>query len=386
MAAIAAAQELDVSVRSVNRLYRRFVECGEAALKPAYEHCGQNPSRRASAKVLNEARQLRKDHPTWGAPLIRVILRRHSRRRELPCSRTLQRCFAREQVPPAPPGRRPALPDDRATKPHEVWEMDAVEELPLHTGREVSWLRIVDEFTAAVMKTKVYDDSSFGHVGARPVQAQLRRVFSDWGRPERFRVDNGVPWGSRGDFPTDVALWLIGLGIGIVWNKPRCPQQNPVVERFQGVGKRWAEPGGCRSAEELQQRLDEFDRLQREEYPYREDKSRLEVFPELKHSPRPYSRAWEREHWNHALVLEHLSEYLVTRCVDHGGKISIYNREYYVGKQHQGEAVSVMLDPQTVQWVILDEEGRQLRAHAAEQLTAERIVALDVTRRRIRPR
>jgi hypothetical protein len=43
----------------------------------------------------------------------------------------------------------------------------------------------------------------------------LRRAFADWGRPERFRVDNGVPWGSWGDLPTDLALWLIGLGVGV---------------------------------------------------------------------------------------------------------------------------------------------------------------------------
>ena len=39
-----------------------------------------------------------------------------------------------------------------------------------------------------------------------------------------------------------LALWLIGLGIEVIWNPPRCPQANGVVERSQGTGKRWAEP------------------------------------------------------------------------------------------------------------------------------------------------
>src|SRR5271157_1101411 len=30
--------------------------------------------------------------------------------------------------------------------------------------------------------------------------------------PARIRVDNGTPWGSAGDLPTDLALWLFGLG------------------------------------------------------------------------------------------------------------------------------------------------------------------------------
>ena len=88
------------------------------------------------------------------------------------------------------------------------------------------------------------------------MQAALRDAFSRWGRPERFRVDNGTPWGSAGDWPTDLALWLIGLGIGMVWNPPRRPQDNGVIERSQGTGKRWGEPATCADARELQRRLD----------------------------------------------------------------------------------------------------------------------------------
>src|SRR3954454_16211345 len=66
------------------------------------------------------------------------------------------------------------------------------------------------------------------------VQAQLRLAFGRWGRPERFRVDNGVPRGSWGDLPTDLASWLIGLEVGVDWNFPARPQDN--AERREGVG------------------------------------------------------------------------------------------------------------------------------------------------------
>jgi len=38
---------------------------------------------------------------------------------------------------------------------------------------------------------------------------------------ERLRVDNGMPWGSQGDRPTDLACWLAGLGVD-------CPRFAPV--------------------------------------------------------------------------------------------------------------------------------------------------------------
>ena len=126
------------------------------------------------------------------------------------------------------------------------------------------------------------------------VQAELRRCFEHWGRPASVRVDNGYPWGSCGDLPTPLALWLIGLGIEVIWNPPRRPQDNGVVERSQGVASNWAEPDRCRNPAELQRRLNEEDRVQRESYPHGSFRSRLEAYPSLIHSGRPYSVAFER--------------------------------------------------------------------------------------------
>ncbi len=108
------------------------------------------------------------------------------------------------------------------------------------------------------------------------VQTQLRRTFTRRGRPERFRVDNGVPWGSAGDLPTDLALWLIGLGMGVDWNPPRRPQDNGVVEWSQGTAKRWAEPQARTGVVELQGRLEEMDDIRCREYPSVGGRSRWE--------------------------------------------------------------------------------------------------------------
>src|SRR5215471_467782 len=139
---------------------------------------------------------------------------------------------------------------------------------------------------------------SWGQVEPSSVQAELRGAFRRWGRPEKFRVDNGTPWGSPGDLPTDLALWILGLGIDMIWNPPRQPQKNGVVERSQGTAKRWAEPHTCSSAE-LQQRLQEMDDIQRGEYPSVKGSSRLQAYPQLSHSGRAYTRGWERTNWSH---------------------------------------------------------------------------------------
>ena len=221
-------------------------------------------------------------------------------------------------------------------------------------------------------------------VAASQVQAVLREVFRRWGRPRRFRLDNGIPWGSMVDLPAELTLWLLGLDIGITFNPPRRPQDNGVIERSQGTGKRWAEPGACANAKELQRRLKDMDVIQREEYPSLGGRSRLAVYPGLKHSGRAYSRQWERRHWRLDLVLEHLAGYAVPRQVDISGSVSVYNKTYYVGKRYAGKMVYVSVDPLRGEWLFRDAQGNQLRTQPGEQLSRERIVTLRVSDRRCR--
>ncbi len=203
-----------------------------------------------------------------------------------------------------------------------------------------------------------------------------------WGRPQKLRVDNGSPWGSAGDWPTDLALWLIGLGVGMIWNPPRRPQDNGVVERSQGTGKRWGEPKTCHHPQELQRRMDDMDRIQREVYPSIHGHSRTQAFPALRQTARPYSKAWEQRAWDLELVLTHMADYSVLRRVDRKGQVSVYNRNHYVGKHYAGQEIYLLLDPVDRDWVFTTRDGLQLRRKPADQISRERIVKLQVSHRR----
>ena len=214
------------------------------------------------------------------------------------------------------------------------------------------------------------------------VRDQLRRAFSRWGLPQHIRVDNGSPWGSKGDFPTELALWLIGLGVGMIWNTPNRPQENGVVERSQGTGNRWCEPWTCEAPAELQARLERMDQLHREVYPYRGRLSRLAYHPGLAHSGRVYAPESEADLWDWGRVATHLSLYVAVRRVNQNGGVSIYNRGYHVGRVFQGQDLYVTFDPQTNEWVFSDASGRELRHKTATEISPERVMALDVTDRR----
>jgi hypothetical protein len=161
------ARQLRLCPRSVRRLCQAFGRHGPAALTPAY------PSRAEPAALrpdLQQALLLHEQHPSWGAPYLRIRLSHlHPELADVPSARTLQRYFARYRQPPAPAGRRPAGAAARAEQPHAVWQMDAVEQLRLANGQQVSWLRWVDEFTGAVLGTVVFPPRHL-RPGARPLR------------------------------------------------------------------------------------------------------------------------------------------------------------------------------------------------------------------------
>jgi hypothetical protein len=205
------------------------------------------------------------------------------------------------------------------------------------------------------------------------VRQAVRQQWRRWGRPKAYRVDNGTPWGNWNDLPTPFALWLVGLGIELFWNDPCCPQQNPKIERSQGTGKRWGEPGRCHSVAQLQANLDEADRMQREEYPTPAGPSRLELFPGLRHSGRPYTLGWEEQTWSLPLVEAHLAGYVAIRKVGASGHVTVYDHGRYVGTQYAQQYVQVQYDPDRHQWIISDQEGRELRRHEAPEISREHI-------------
>jgi hypothetical protein len=327
-AAADIASALDLVPRTVRRLLAQRQRLAAEGFQPAYHRCGRQP------QLCQQAIDLRREHPTWGVPYIRVVLE-ETTPTPLPSTRTLQRHLAHAGLQPAPAGRPPRSQRRRAQAPHEIWQLDGCERLPLRTLQEVSWVRLVDEYTGAFLGTRVFPLGSFQQVPAQQTQRFLREQFTLWGRPALLRVDNGTPWGASGGLPTALQMWAAGAGVDMHHNDACCPQQNGGIERSHGTNKRWAEPWLCDSDEQLQRRSDEAAVRQRERYPYRGGKSRLEVFPGLRHSGRPYDADWEGSNWSLELATVALAEAVEVRKVDQSGHVAFRLPERHGGRSLQ---------------------------------------------------
>jgi transposase len=113
---------------TVYRFIHRFRRDGSAAIPPTYRHRADDVT---PPDAVRAALDLRREHPTWGAGLIRVQLLLGAPDRPVPTERTLQRWFARNELSPAPAGRKPRAEAGRAASPHDTWQMDAKERIKL---------------------------------------------------------------------------------------------------------------------------------------------------------------------------------------------------------------------------------------------------------------
>lgn len=221
----------------------------------------------------------------------------------------------------------------------------------------------------------------FNSVPAAQVQAAMRSLFGLYGLPGGMRLDNGLPWwGSpANDLPSAFALWLVGLGLRLTFNPPRQPRYNGVVEKSHDTNRRWSEPHTAGGAGQWQQRVDEMDRRQREAYPYLGGRSRLDVYPGLRHSGQVYSEAWEEENWDLPSAKEYLAGYVGRRRVSSAGRVTLYHRPYYVGRKHAGTTVLAYYDPQAGEWFMTEQGGGQIRRWPAPEICRDRIRALDIS-------
>lgn len=379
LSAQAIASALRLPPRTVYHLLRQFRSVGRPT-EPDYRCCGRRPDPRLSAchpVVLS----LRDAHPGWGASRIQAELTVLSPERPVPDDRTIRRWLEQAGRSAARPRPGPD-PAPRATSTHQVWQMDAAEKKRLRSGTAVCWLRMVDEASGAALFTQVFVSDRWSGVPTASVQDALRRAFTVWGRPGGLRVDNGVPWAcTDSDLPSDLALWLAGLDVATHRNRPHQPQQNGKVERSQRTAADWAEPGGCDTSEQLQVRLAEEDRVHREVQRFDGRQTRLEAYPSLRCSGRPYlAGVWEEVCWDLSAALRSLAACVVRRKVDRGGEAWLYDQRYWVGKGYAGRVLTVRLDWERGEWTFAD-DGQEVTRAPAKGLTEAAIRGLAVRRR-----
>jgi transposase InsO family protein len=181
---------------------------------------------RTSAETEARILAIRDAHPAWGARKIVRCLERDGV--ELPATSTVHGVLQRH----GRVGRRQGAgaADQRFEKPapNLLWQMDFKGWVRLGNGEPCHPLTIVDDHSRYTPCLKACADQQ-----KSTVQGHLQATFGRYGLPDAMFVDNGTPWGdASGKHWTRLRVWLLKLGIELIYSRPYHPQSRGKNERF----------------------------------------------------------------------------------------------------------------------------------------------------------
>jgi hypothetical protein len=133
--------------------------------------------------------------------------------------------------------RLPVAARDPAQQPHAAWEMDARGYSRIPEVGLVSLIQLNDRCSHLRLLSYpvwVGEQRCTRHPTTEDYQTALRLAFTDWGLPRQVQVDHESMFfdnKSKSPFPTRLHLWLIALGIDLVFGRPHCPTDQGMTER-----------------------------------------------------------------------------------------------------------------------------------------------------------
>ena len=179
-----------------------------------------------------------------------------------------------------------------------------------------------------------------------------------------------------------MGLWLVGLGIQLIYGRPARSTDNAVVERSHGVLANWVELDQCNSLSECQQRVDWAVQTQRERYRFKNGQTRWQAYPELIANPKGYDPLEDSFQWSLDSVRQYLSRFKFQRKVEKNGRITLFSNNYSVGRAYARRYLEVQFDDLTDCWVIYDDYGHEIRRHFAKEVSYEQLSQLRLAQRR----
>jgi transposase InsO family protein len=198
---------------------------GEMALTDRSRRPQTSPGR-TRASIEAQIVSVRDAHPAWGARKIARWLEREGMR--CPAISTVHQILHRYGRIGCPPRGASARLRFEKPAPNLLWQMDFKGWVRLGNGERCHPLTIIDDHSRYVPCLKACANQQNS-----TVQSHLKGTFKRYGLPEAIFVDNGPPWGDGAvKHWTRLRVWLLKLGVEVIYSKPFHPQSRGKNERF----------------------------------------------------------------------------------------------------------------------------------------------------------
>jgi putative transposase len=261
-------REFDVSRKTGYKIFSRYKDCGLYGLtdrsRRPYRQANRLPFQIESLIV-----QLKREHPSWGAPKIREKIKRRNLGVALPAISTVHAVLDRHGLVTRGRQRNSYRAEGTGLStpnhPNDLWCADYKGEFMLADRRYCYPLTITDFASRYLFVCDALETTKEIYAFA-----VFERAFKDFGLPRAIRSDNGLPFASTSAFfgLSKLSVWWLRLGIGIERIRPGNPQQNGRHERMHLTLKREATKPPGKNFLQQQAKFDEFIHEYNQERPH----------------------------------------------------------------------------------------------------------------------
>lgn len=322
-------REFDISRKTGYKIFERYKNCGIDGLndrsRRPQRHANQLPFQIETLIV-----QLKRAHPSWGAPKIREKIRRLHSDIQLPAISTVHAVLDRRGLVARGRRRRYRAQGtglSTPTQPNDLWCADYKGEFMLADRRYCYPLTITDFASRYLLCCDALATTQECYAFT-----VFERAFKEFGLPRAIRTDNGIPFASRSAYfgLSRLSVWWLRLGIAIERIKPGNPQQNGRHERMHLTLKQEATKPAAKNFLQQQAKFDRFIDCYNHERPHQALNMRYpgELYSA---SQRPYCGLPELDYPFHDRTIT------VTRC----GRICFGKRKINLSHVFAGQNVGI---------------------------------------------
>jgi hypothetical protein len=364
------AEEVGWSEHTVRKWRRKQERAGRAGVVSDMGRPARGSMSTFGESVRETLQRWRSEHPGWGPKTLHAELRKDpaSAGQRLPSPASIGRYLKAQRLSRGYEKHGVLLVPDRApaTTPHAIWEMDARGYSRVPEVGIVSLIDLNDRCShVRLLSYPVWVGSQRcqRHPTTDDYQTALRLAFTDWGLPQQLQVDHEAMFAdntSKSPFPTRLHLWLLALGIDLLFGRRGRPTDQGLTERSHQLWAAQCLQGACYPDwlalyQTLRQRRDFLNR----DLPCAslDNLPPLRAWPTAAHSGRPYRPEAERDLLDLRRVWAYLAQGRWFRKVSVAYTFQLGGQVYYAGTPWQFTQLEITFDPTDQHLVARNEAG-----------------------------
>lgn len=330
--------------------------------------------------IRQQVEQYRPGRHGWGALTIQVELQHEQALQSLrhPCRSTIA-AYLKYKGKARPYKKHfelPSKPCYPANFAHDLWQMDAEGNKQVSRLGTVCMVNLKDAFSKTyVGSLPLVFEKSCNHPQKVHYQRLLRLAFLEFGMNRRLQVDHESVFfdnHSASPFPTELHLWLTGLGIEICYTPKGKPQKQGMVERSHQTMHQQVVAG--QTFDDYRQLFDRCQqrrsRLNRD-IPSRSTQNLPPLLncPQAEKSERVYQVDTEEKIFDPQEIKNLLRQGRWYRSVSKDKTASLGGKVYYLPKAQPKTEVEIKFNPYKSTFLFFDANGEFINSRPAQGIT-----------------